>query len=569
MRKTRVSKADLQLVFRPFKPGYIKKLCRSYGVTILVASMITIFFGQKSAAQSFDFCTNCAGSTGNCAIPSIAANPDVTAVCPNIDIVFVLDESGSIQGFETDVENGAMAFINALTGTGVNIAVIEFNELARRVTDYTVANSSFATSMQGYFDGTPFNGQTYSPTSGTNWQDAMDEALSLTPADLILFFTDGNPTGWTNNGNVDYCGNGSTTQQPEIVNPMLIANYVKSSEAAHMFMLGVGSVVELNLQRMSGTDNWTTGETIMAADYALETSFSNLAAGLRSYAMQLCGTTISVTKTPNPSSICAGGTTSYTLTVTNTGTANPALSLVLRDTFPNALTSVTCTSNCSNVCIAGACSPGQPSNVLVWTIGTLNVGSSTSIIVQGTANSTGTINNRARVTGSNVDPVMGTSVLTVVADPTVNVTFDDNSICIGGTTTFTATVSGGTGTNAYQWQFNNAGTWTNVGTNSNVYTTPPLNTIGTFQYRVIVTQASGCLVQSSNQTVTTVADPTISVTFDDNSICSGGVTNFTATVSGGTGSTTNYQWQFNNAGTWTNVGSNQNTYQTPTLTTGR
>ena len=70
--------------------------------------------------------------------------------------------------------------------------------------------------------------------------------------DIIMFFTDGVPTFWTNNGAGVDCGDGSTTQTPEIVNPVKFANKFKS-EDTHMFMLGVGGGIdEENLQLMSG-----------------------------------------------------------------------------------------------------------------------------------------------------------------------------------------------------------------------------------------------------------------------------------------------------------------------------
>ena len=100
------------------------------------------------------------------------------------------------------------------------------------VSNYAVINDLFISNIQNYLS-TGWNGHVYSPNGGTNWHDAMIEADALEPADLILFFTDGEPTGWTNNGNVDYCGNGATTQTPEIVNPVKIANKLKG-EGTHI-----------------------------------------------------------------------------------------------------------------------------------------------------------------------------------------------------------------------------------------------------------------------------------------------------------------------------------------------
>ncbi|MDQ3015304.1 MAG: VWA domain-containing protein, partial [Bacteroidota bacterium] len=550
----------------------MKNLCRSLGVTIIVASMIVVCTVQRATAQSFNFCTDCAGTSGSCAIPAIATNPDIAAVCPNVDIVFVLDESGSISGFQGDVKNGVMAFLNALNGTGMNIAIIEFNALARTVTNYSVVNTALINNVQGYFDGIPFNGQTYAPADGTNWQSAMNQVLSLATPELILFFTDGNPTGWTNNGNVDYCSDGSTTQQPEIVNPMLISNYFKTpTRNTHMFMLGVGSVNVTNLERMSGTDNWTTGESIVSTDYVLESSFSNLANGLREFAIQLCGTPITVTKILSTNPICAGGTATYTLTVTNTGATHSALDLILRDTFPATLSIPACQTNCTNVCIGTVCNPVEPIKTLVWTVGNLAPGASASIVVSATAAAAGSIINRARVTGTNVNPVMATNTLTVLADPTVSIVVDDNTICDGGSPTFTATVTGGTGPNIFQWQYDPPGTpatWGIVGTNINPYITPPLAAnASTHNYRVQLSQSSGCSANSNELGVTVVADPVVNITNPLPNFCVGGSTTLTAAANGGQGATYTYQWQQLISAVWTNVGTNITTYATGVINT--
>jgi uncharacterized protein with von Willebrand factor type A (vWA) domain len=85
---------------------------------------------------------------------------------------------------------------------------------------------------------------------------------AMAPPDVVIFFTDGEPTVWTlANGNANDCGNGGSTQPPEIVNPVKIANKVKL-EGTHMFMLGVGSGINItNLQRMSGYTQYVAGTT--------------------------------------------------------------------------------------------------------------------------------------------------------------------------------------------------------------------------------------------------------------------------------------------------------------------
>ncbi|MEO7906996.1 MAG: hypothetical protein ABIT06_08490 [Saprospiraceae bacterium] len=199
-----------------------------------------------------------------------------------------------------------------------------------------------------------------------------------------------------------------------------------------------------------------------------------------------------------------------------------------------------------------------------WT----NVGTNTNTYTTPTL-TIGTYTYRLLVTQSpGCDVVSASQVVNVVADPTVGVTITEPSICIGGTTLLTATVSGGTGTTVYQWQAFSGGSWSNTGTNQNTYTPPVFASAGTFSYRVLVTQASGCSTLSANADITVVADPTVSIAASSLTICDGGTTTFTATVTGGTG-ITSYQWQYNSTGTtWVNVGTNSNVYTTPVLTVG-
>lgn len=382
------------------------KIRNHYCVGGLTLFFLFLTLGDYVLAQSFNFCNDCEGTTGNCAYPAISNNPDLTAECLDLDILFILDESGSIDGFEQDVEDGAMAFLNALNGTGARVAVIEFNETARTVTDYTTVNTALVNNMQGYFNGVNFNGQNYNANSGTNWQDALDQALSLTSSDLLLFFTDGNPTGYTNSsGDTDYCGNGSTTQRPEIVNPMKIANYLKGTENSHMFMMGVGGVTTLNLQRLSGNTEWVDGvNTIANSDYALG-DFEDLAESVQQFAFDLCGTELELSISSNTDTVCLGEATTLVYKIKNEGPDNSALNLIVTDTLSASFTNLSCITNCLGVCIGTGCNPDQPALTFRWDVGTLAVGDSAMITLEVTATTTGVFPNTAWAISTNTDPV--------------------------------------------------------------------------------------------------------------------------------------------------------------------
>lgn len=104
--------------------------------------------------------------------------------------------------------------------------------------------------------------------------------------------------------------------------------------------------------------------------------------------------------------------------------------------------------------------------------------------------------------------------VTVVPDPVVTITADDETISAGGSFTLSSNVTGGNGTSTYQWQLfdlnatgwtnsdifaANASTFTNIGS-----TVPDFDPIiaGSYLLRVVVIQDSGCEAFSNEITIT-------------------------------------------------------------------
>ncbi|MGB4849007.1 MAG: HYR domain-containing protein [Saprospiraceae bacterium] len=274
----------------------------------------------KTTIAPLSFCLNCDGSGAACVNPGTINNPDFSALCTGFTIALVLDESGSLQGYQNEMENATMNFLNSLNCTGASVAIIEFNAQARfLVDDYTPVDDNYVTAAQSYFDDIPvpfMDNEIYQPDAyisdlqGTNWEAGMlaVDAIPFTP-DLIIFLTDGVPTGYstdanpTYNGPYDYCGDGTTTQTPEIVNPVKIANKLKV-EGAHMFMVGVGNATLSTLQQMAGTTEFVVGTNgIGNSDYSTS-NFSDLAQGLAEVVENLCPFAAEVVS----QSICIGGT---------------------------------------------------------------------------------------------------------------------------------------------------------------------------------------------------------------------------------------------------------------------
>ena len=190
--------------------------------------------------------TDCSGASLGSASTSFkidtpAGNPTLTARC-NSRVALVLDESGSIgstQGAAAAVRNGAKAFANGLVGTGAQLAVIGFSTSATTIelgTPKAVYNEVTDSYVNGPF--TTYVNQTYNPSGWTNWQDALGEAIALSPKpDLVVFLTDGDPTARnTASGTETNFPNGSY----DAMNPAFLnANSLKQ-KGVHILMMGVG-----------------------------------------------------------------------------------------------------------------------------------------------------------------------------------------------------------------------------------------------------------------------------------------------------------------------------------------
>ncbi|MCB0608650.1 MAG: choice-of-anchor A family protein, partial [Lewinella sp.] len=165
-------------------------------------------------------------------------------------------------------------------------------------------------------------------------------------------------------------------------------------------------------------------------------------------------------------------------------------------------------------------------------------------------------------------------VVTVKPDPTVSIAINNPVVCIGGSATLTATVTGGSGTFGYQWQSatSSGGTYTNISGATNPTYSPPATAAGVTWYKVAVTDnVSGCADPTSSAlSLTVLADPQVNVTANNATVCQGENVTLTATVTGGSG-TFGYQWQSatSSGGTYTNItGATASTYSPSTSAAG-
>jgi uncharacterized repeat protein (TIGR01451 family) len=151
----------------------------------------------------------------------------------------------------------------------------------------------------------------------------------------------------------------------------------------------------------------------------------------------LTGADLSIQKTDSPDPVMAGQNITYTITVTNNGPTNAA-NVVVNDVLPAGLTLVSATPS------TGTWSTPN------WTIGTLTIGASETLIIEGTSSASlaaGTIiSNSATVSSTTTDPNpennTSTAITTIICQ-TLTVTAGYNlPACETRTLQLTATGSG-------------------------------------------------------------------------------------------------------------------------------
>lgn len=242
------------------------------------------------------------------------------------------------------------------------------------------------------------------------------------------------------------------------------------------------------------------------------------------------GNTITCVMTSNATPCLTGSpSTSNTVTMTVNPTLTAAVSIATASTTVCAGTSVSFTATPTN---------GGTTPVYQWKLNGTNVGTNSPTYT------TTALTNGAQVTcvlTSNATPCLVGSpslsnTLTMTVNPyvtaSVSITASTTTICSGTSLTFTAIpVNGGT-TPAYQWVLNG----TNVGTNTNTYTSSTLTT-GDQIYCILTSNATPCLLgsptTSNTVTMTVNANPAITSTTPGSRNGTGTVT-LAATTSAGT-----------------------------------
>jgi uncharacterized repeat protein (TIGR01451 family) len=358
------------------------------------------------------------------------ANPDLdpTLTCSGLKVIFVLDESYSIAqaNQQSTVRNGALALANALLGTNAQLRVIEFSNTANVVNlGGTTVNQSFINNFTSYLrinGNTSYNNQNYNPTlSGcvgyTNWHAALT-AVGSQEGQLVIFFTDGNPTAYNVSPSTGcYAGNsnpGSLCQsntirygtESNVVTRALgkaicMADEVKTA-GKHMFVVAIGSDINVNnIKLISDNDNFATTPNIFTADYSIG-NFNDLASQLTAAVNAICGTNLNIIKSVSQTPVCPGNDVTFTITVTNTGNNGyNANNTVLTDIVPASYSNIQVISPASGYTVVG--------NTITYNMGNLTPNQSKSLQFKARVNSTTGVLNTAKAIAANANEVTATA----------------------------------------------------------------------------------------------------------------------------------------------------------------
>lgn len=231
--------------------------------------------------------------TIECFQSDIADNPALTTVCPS-KVLLLLDESGSIEasGATPTVESAVMTLVAELAGGETEMAIVEFESLARAVpiggsTAFQPVDAAYTSAVNTYLTGAsslpalgsgssnPQDPNSYTPgedvdafIGATNWEDALQEAIAIGGADIVIVMTDGNPTFY-NDPIAGATGEGNSLDMTALVRARDAANSLKSG-GSHLFFIGLGDALTQPIIENSGDEAYVLGASTAAfctADY--------------------------------------------------------------------------------------------------------------------------------------------------------------------------------------------------------------------------------------------------------------------------------------------------------------
>ena len=274
-----------------------------------------------------------------------------------------------------------------------------------------------------------------------------------------------------------------------------------------------------NLGAVSADNNWwgcNQGPTVSPCDRASGPLGGGIAAWLK----------LNHTATPNTIAVNQSTTLQADFFTNNLNTGIPAADLVALNgravVFNNA--------------VLGTISGADP---------TINAGKANATFTAGPTTGSGSAD-------ATVDQATVTALITITEQPsapTVTTNPTDQTVCDGGTATFTAAASGFP-TPTVQWQVSSGGPFTDIpGATSTTLSFTATAADNGKQYRAVFTNASGTATTTA-ATLTVNTAPVVTTNPTNATVCDGATATFTAAASG---SASTIQWQVSSGGPFANI----------------
>jgi len=240
-------------------------------------------YGNNATVRPSTSWSPTAPSSGSGAFVAAKNNPALPDRC-GLDVLLLLDRSGSINPQKDTYRNAARQFVTSLSGTPTRLKISSFGSDTRAdqasflnldaPADVSTANAKI-------------NGVYSAPAGSTNWDGGMNLAANA-GVDVVVFITDGNPTyrdtptGTSSGGDVDLL---------DLTAGVASANKVKTigkSSSAGATILAVGAGTGVTAENLAAVSGPNEGD-----DY-VTSSVAGLDAKLQAIANKLCGARVHV-----------------------------------------------------------------------------------------------------------------------------------------------------------------------------------------------------------------------------------------------------------------------------------
>ncbi|WP_020526091.1 immunoglobulin domain-containing protein [Cytophaga aurantiaca] len=266
--------------------------------------------------------------------------------------------------------------------------------------------------------------------------------------------------------------------------------------------------------------------------------------------------TYTTTTAANGDSYSVELTSNAICTSTNTANSTPIVITVTTSVTPSvAISANPGNTICAGTLVTFTATPGNGGSAPTyqWKKGGVNISGATnatytnSALVNGDQISVDMVSNSSCASTTNASSTAITMTVNPIVTATVTIATSANTICVGGSVTYSASYTNGGTSPLFEWFVNNISQGATASADTYTSTILSNGDIVNVKMTSSLMCVASTIVTSNSKTIaiTTNVTPAVSITSDKSTICLGGSVTYTAVpVNGGTAS---YQWKINGA----------------------